>query len=77
MVKRAYLPTQRLNGTINGLFWPDGSVWSLADAHAIAKDPTLQLTEKSALPPGYLDYLNESHAPPQKHSEQGKLSAVQ
>lgn len=46
MVKRAYLKSQRGKGTVNGLFWPDGSVESLADARAIANDPTLQLREK-------------------------------
>ena len=46
MVKRAYLRGQRLNGTVNGLFWPDGSVTSLKDARAIANDPKLQLKEK-------------------------------
>jgi hypothetical protein len=45
MVKRAYLKGQRLNGTVNGLFWPDGSVESLKDARAIANDPKLQLKE--------------------------------
>jgi Cellulase (glycosyl hydrolase family 5) len=57
MVKYAYLPSQRHQGTINGLFWPDGSVWSLADARAIAEDPSLNLPQKQTLPPGYLDYL--------------------
>ena len=57
MVKRAYLQAQRERGTINGLFWPDGSVWSLADARAIARDPQLDLVEKKSLPPGFLDYL--------------------
>jgi hypothetical protein len=46
MVKRAYLPGQRFNGTVNGLFWPDGSVVNLGDARAIAGDPSLQLKEK-------------------------------
>jgi Cellulase (glycosyl hydrolase family 5) len=45
MAKRAYLKGQRLNGTVNGLFWPDGSVTSLKDARAIANDPKLQLKE--------------------------------
>ena len=36
MVKEAYLPTQRLNGTFNGLFYPDGSVYSEADREAVA-----------------------------------------
>ncbi len=58
MVKKAYLPAQRMKGTINGLFWPDGSVWSLADARAIAKNPGLNLTEAHSLPAGFLDYLN-------------------
>ncbi len=47
MVKRAYLRGQRLNGTVNGLFWPDGSVTSVKDARAIAADPKLKLPEKS------------------------------
>jgi len=46
MVKRVYLRGQRLNGTVNGLFWPDGSVTSLKDAQAIANDPNLKLKEK-------------------------------
>ncbi|MCK5175906.1 MAG: cellulase family glycosylhydrolase [Planctomycetes bacterium] len=46
MVKPAYLGGQRKNGTINGLFFEDGSVWSLADARAIANDPTLKLPER-------------------------------
>lgn len=45
MVKRAYLPGQRHNGTVNGLFWPDGSVINLADARAIAGEPALQLKQ--------------------------------
>ena len=60
MIKRAYLPPQRNKGTINGLFWPDGTVWSLADARAIAMDPSLALKEHKTLPPGFLDYLRES-----------------
>ncbi|MBW4329935.1 cellulase family glycosylhydrolase [Stakelama sp. CBK3Z-3] len=46
MVKRAYLKVQRFKGTVNGLVWPDGSVASLADARAIAGDPTLDMPEK-------------------------------
>jgi hypothetical protein len=45
MAKRAYLRGQRFNGTVNGLFWPDGSVTSLKDARAIANDPKLKLKE--------------------------------
>lgn len=47
MVKPAYLPVQRKNGTVNGLFWPDGAVTSLKDARGIARDPKLQLRERS------------------------------
>jgi hypothetical protein len=36
-VKRACVKGQRLNGMVNGLFWPDGSVESRKDAPAIAK----------------------------------------
>lgn len=61
MIKRAYLPSQRMHGTVNGLFWPDGSVWSLEDARAIAQEPSLQLAQKDVLPPGYLDYLETSN----------------
>ena len=35
MVKQAYLPTQRSNGTFNGLFYEDGSVYSETDLEAI------------------------------------------
>jgi hypothetical protein len=59
MIKLAYLPPQRAQGTVNGLFWPDGSVWSLRDARAIAADPSLDLRERQTLPPGYLDYLKQ------------------
>lgn len=50
MVKRAYLPGQRHKGTVNGLFWPDGSVIDLAGARAIAGNPTLNLREKPLTP---------------------------
>jgi hypothetical protein len=46
MVKRAYLPSQRMYGTVNGLFWPDGSVSSLKDSRAIAQNPKLQFRER-------------------------------
>jgi len=46
MVKRAYLRPQRTKGTVNGLFWPDGSVVSANDARAIADDPTLMIRER-------------------------------
>lgn len=52
MVKPAYLRAQRLNGTVNGLFWPDGAVTSLKDARAIANDPKLVLRERP-IPPDF------------------------
>lgn len=54
MVKGAYLKNQRDKGTVSGLFWPSGAVWSLKDARAVANDPKLQLNEKP-LPPNFLD----------------------
>jgi hypothetical protein len=52
MVKRAYLKVQRFKGTVNGLFWSDGSVASLRDARAIAADPELKLEERP-IPAGF------------------------
>ena len=52
MVKPAYLPAQRPHGTINGVFWEDGAVWSLADARAVSGNPKLQLEER----PGWPDW---------------------
>jgi hypothetical protein len=46
MVKPAYLQRQRHIGTVNGLFWPDGSVVSLEGARAIAEDRTLKFRVK-------------------------------
>ena len=46
MVKPAYLTPQRNIGTINGLFYEDGSVYSLADARAIADNPNFMANEK-------------------------------
>jgi hypothetical protein len=50
MLKRAYLPPQRAQGTVNGLFLTNGSVWSLRDARAIADDPSLKIPERTILP---------------------------
>jgi len=50
MIKPAYLPPQRAQGTINGLFWTDGSVWSLSDARAISGDSLLKIPENEILP---------------------------
>lgn len=60
MIKRAYLPPQRAKGTINGLFWPDGSVWSAADGRAIARESTMDFTAKHFLPPGFLAYMSKN-----------------
>ena len=49
MVKPAYLTPQRNIGTINGLFYEDGSVFSLADARAIANNLTFTAREKGAV----------------------------
>ena len=53
MLKPAYLPAQRLNGTINGIFHEDGAVYSLADAQAVADDTSLDLEEKRTMPEWY------------------------
>lgn len=50
MVKPAYLPPQRAQGTVNGLFWTDGSVSSQRDARAIAGDPSLVIPERKFVP---------------------------
>ena len=52
MIKPAYLQAQRKNGTISGLFWPDGAVGSLKDARAISGDPKLELHERP-IPPDF------------------------
>ncbi len=49
MVKPAYLPAQRRNGTVNGVFHEDGAVWSLADARAISGEPAFQAEERPRL----------------------------
>jgi len=50
MVKPAYLQAQRPNGTFNGIFHEDGSVYSLADARAVSGNPAFQAEEKQELP---------------------------
>ena len=60
MVKPAYLKGQRLKGTVNGLFWPDGSVLSLRDARAISNDNSLELKEEP-LPPDFVDVSTSRH----------------
>jgi len=56
MVKPAYLMAQRPNGTFNGLFHEDGSVYSLADYQAIAGQDKVR-PEKAELPDWYAESL--------------------
>ena len=61
MVKPAYLMAQRPNGTYNGLFHEDGSVYSLKDYQAIAgKDKIRPI--KASLPDWYVKSLEEQEA---------------
>ena len=53
MVKPAYLSTQRPNGTFNGLFHEDGSVYSLEDYKAVSgKD---DVTVRKELPSWFIE----------------------
>ena len=56
MVKPAYLTTQRPNGTFNGLFHEDGSVYSLADFQAVAHTQETRPVTPT-LPPWYMESL--------------------
>jgi hypothetical protein len=58
MVKPAYLMAQRPNGTYNGLFHEDGSVYSLKDYQAIAGKEKIR-PEKADLPDWYKESLKE------------------
>lgn len=59
MVKPAYLTAQRPNGTFNGLFHEDGSVYSLADYQAVShSQETRPVT--ATLPPWYMKSLAEN-----------------
>ena len=58
MVKPAYLTAQRPNGTFNGLFHEDGSVYSLEDYQAIA-GPGRTRPVTPTLPRWYLDSLEQ------------------
>ena len=59
MVKPAYLTAQRPNGTFNGLFHEDGSVYSLEDYQAIA-GPGRTRPVTPTLPRWYLDSLEQA-----------------
>lgn len=58
MVKPAYLSTQRPNGTFNGLFHEDGSVYSKEDYLAVS-GLTDAPAENRTMPPWYLDALEK------------------
>lgn len=71
MVKRAYLRGQRMSGTVDGLFWPDGAVTSDRDARAISGDPELTLPVRPVvLGSGQLSAFlrQQSDARPHGHS---------
>lgn len=59
MVKPAYLPSQRLNGTFNGLFHEDGRVYSADDFRAISgkQEAPVVLAQQ---PQWYLDAVKEA-----------------
>lgn len=50
MLKPAYLASQRLIGTFNGIFYEDGAVYSLEDARAICGNDEFMAIEKKSLP---------------------------
>lgn len=58
MVHPAYLMAQRPNGTYNGLFHEDGSVYSLEDYQAIAGRDKVRPV-KAAMPDWYVQSLKE------------------
>lgn len=58
MVKPAYLPAQRINGTINGLFHEDGSVYSAVDYLAVSGKENAP-EERTALPSWYMDDMKK------------------
>lgn len=60
MVKPAYLSTQRPNGTFNGLFHEDGSVYSLEDYKAVSgKD---DVTVRKELPSWFIEERKRKEA---------------
>ena len=53
MLKPAYVPSQRKNGILNGIFHEDGAVWSEDDAQAIkamSGEPALSIKERKEWP---------------------------
>lgn len=71
MVKPAYLTPQRVKGTVNGLFFEDGSVFSLEDARNIAGDPNLDLKERKDFPK-WMIYPVDKAPKPQPKKGKGK-----
>lgn len=62
MLQPAYICTPRTMGRINGLFHPDGAVYDLGDAQAVAGNDTLALAERQRLPPGMDWFLGRDPA---------------
>ncbi len=60
MVKPAYLQSQRPNGTFNGMFHEDGSVYSARDFLAVAGDVPAP-PERRSMPEWYLEDLRASY----------------
>lgn len=58
MVKPAYLPEQRINGTFNGMFHEDGSVYSAEDFKKVSGQD-IEVKEYSQLPKWYQKDLDE------------------
>lgn len=53
MLRPAYLSGQRSQGTFNGIFHEDGSVYSLEDARAVSGNPEFQTIENNSVPEMY------------------------
>jgi hypothetical protein len=75
MVKPAYLTPQRVKGTINGLFFEDGSVYSLEDARNIAGDPNLDLKETKAFPAWMVYPVKDAKTAAPKKAKKNKKKA--
>ena len=50
MLKPAWLPQQRNDGALPGVFHEKGAVWNLADAQALARDVDFSAEEKPLRP---------------------------
>lgn len=56
LMQPAYLRDMRERGRYNGIFFPGGEVFDLADARAIARDPNLNLPERREVPDAWSDH---------------------